>query len=156
VRTHACVWLAVSVPVPLEHAIIRCGETPVYRLRYILLESLFVLVCMVVSIQTNTPFVCAWGGGGLTQQGCARIYLCNMIQTQIGGQEQNGPIEPVQRVRWSVNTIMMHSLTVQAHHGEVFTHVVVRFDLDAGFGRHMALIRMSQDTHVNESWHTYE
>jgi len=37
-------------------------------------------------------------------------------------------------------TMMMHSLTFQAHHGEVCTHVVVGFDLDAGFGRHMALM----------------
>jgi len=52
--------------------------------------------------------------------------------------------------------MMMHSLTFQAHHGEVCTHVVVWFDLNAVFGRHMALIWMSHGTHVNESWHTYE
>ena len=30
---------------------------------------------MVVSIHTNTPFVCIWGGGGATEQVCACIYM---------------------------------------------------------------------------------
>ena len=51
---------------------------------------------------------------------------------------------------------MMHSLTFQTHHGEVCMHVVVWFDLDAVFGRHMAFIWMSHGTHMNESWYTYE
>jgi hypothetical protein len=80
---------------------------------------------MVVGIQTNTSFVCAWVRGGLTEQGCTCIYVCNMIHTHIGGQEKNGPIEPVQRVRLRAHTMMMHALTFQAHHGKVFTHVMV-------------------------------
>jgi len=65
------------------------------------------------------------GRGGLTEQGCARIYMNNMLHTHIGGQKKNGQIEAVQRVRWRAHTMMMHALTAQAHHGEVCTHVVV-------------------------------
>jgi hypothetical protein len=114
-------------------------------------------------IHTNTSCVCVLSGGGPTEQGSACIYMCNMIHTQIGGQEENGQIEPVQRVRWRARMTMMLSLTFRAHHVEVFTHVVVWFVLDAYLQdtRHsrewvMAHIWMSHDTHMNESWHTYE
>ena len=40
---------------------------------------------------------------------CAYICICNMIHTQIGRQEKNGQIEPVQRVRRRAHMTMMHS-----------------------------------------------
>jgi len=69
--------LVVSASLPFEHAIIRCVETHVQRPRYILFESFLVLVCMVVGIQTNTPFVCVWGGGG-----AHRTRVCGYMHMQ--------------------------------------------------------------------------
>jgi len=40
-----------------------------------------------------------WGGGSPNECGRVYMYTHNMIHTQIGGQEKNGRIKPVQRVR---------------------------------------------------------
>jgi len=54
---------------------------------------------MVVSIQISLPLCVFWGGGwGFTEQRCACIYM-QLIHALNGGQEKNGQIEPVQRVR---------------------------------------------------------
>ena len=58
-----------------------------------------------------------------------------MIHTEIGGQEKNAQIEPVQRVRGGAHMAMMQSLTYEW----VMVH-----------------IWMSHGTHMNESWHTFE
>ena len=83
----------------------------------------------------NTTFVCGWGGGAVTEASvCACMHVCDFTRTNIGRQEKNGQIEPVQIVWWRARMTMMQSLSFQAHHAEVFTHVVVRFDLDVVLG----------------------
>jgi len=81
-----------------------------------------------------------WGEGVVTEAGvCACIHTRNFTRTNLGRREENGQIEPVQRVWWCARMMMMQSLTFQAHHAEAFTHMVERFELVVVFG----------DTHLN-------
>ena len=84
---------------------------------------------MVVSIQTESSFLSAWKGGAHRTRVCSNIHVQYVTHTYWRTEEERadrgGAKSAVACTYNDDATMMMHSLTFQAHDGQVCMHVVV-------------------------------